>query len=166
VKEIIALPILAFTLIVQMAIASRIPLLSGYADLMLIAIAAWSVQRRVETAWHWAILSGLFVGLTSALPLAVPLVGYLLMVAFARALVRRIWQAPLLALFVIVFLGAMIFHLLSFFVLRLAGNPTSLADTLSFVTLPSLLINLFLALPAYPIFRDLSIWVYDAAEEE
>lgn len=161
-----ALPILAFTLVLQTAIASRIPLLGGYADLILVAIAAWSAQNRVETAWHWAILGGLLVGLTSALPLAVPLAGYLLMVAFARALVRRIWQAPLLALFVIVFLGAMLFHLLSFFSLRLLGNPAPLADTLSFVTLPSLLINLFLALPAYPIFRDLAIWVYDAEEEE
>jgi len=166
VKELIAFPLLAFILAIQMAITSRIPLLGGYADLMLVAIASWSTRRYVKTAWHWAIIGGLFVGITSALPVAVPVIGYLLMVLFARLLVQRIWQAPLLALFVIVFFGAILFHLLSFLVLRLSGSPIPLGDALSVVTLPSLLINLFLALPAYPIFRDLAMWVYDEMEEE
>lgn len=165
-KELIVFPLLAFILVIQMAITSRIPLLGGYADLMLVAIAAWSAQRYVKTAWHWAIIGGLFVGLTSALPVAVPVIGYLLMALFARLLVQRIWQAPLLALFVIVFFGAILFHLLSFLVLRLSGSPIPLGDALSVITLPSLLINLFLALPAYPIFRDLAMWVYDKMEEE
>lgn len=165
-KELIVFPLLAFILVIQTAIASRIPLLGGYADLMLVAIAAWSTQRYVKTAWHWAIIGGVFVGLISALPVFVPVLGYFMMVLFARLLIHRIWQAPLLALFVIVFTGAISYHLLSFIVLRLSGSPMLLSEALSIVTLPSLLINLFLALPAYPIFRDLAAWVYDEIEKE
>lgn len=148
-----------------MAIASRIPLLGGYADLMLVALAAWSLQERVETAWHWAIFGGLLVGWISALPWAIPVVGYLLMVALARILVRRIWQAPLLVMFAIVFIGTLLVHLLSALVLRLMGSPLIIEDALSIVTLPSLLLNLFLALPAFPIFRDLAVWVYGIEDD-
>ena len=68
--------------------------------------------------------------------------------------------------FIIVFLGSMIFHLLSVLTLGLLGSPIAIGDALSIVTLPSLLLNLFLAVPAYPIFRDLAVWVYDIEDEE
>ena len=149
-----------------MAIVSRIPLLGGYADLMLVALAAWSLQERVETSWHWAIFGGLLVGWASALPWAVPVAGYLLMVLLARLLVRRIWQAPLVAVFVLVFFGSFIMHIFSVSVLRLTGTPLSIKDALSTTTLPSIFLNLFLALPAYPIFRDLAVWIYGIEDEE
>ena len=149
-----------------MAIISRIPLLGGYADLMLVAISAWALQERVETSWHWAIFGGLLVGWTSALPWFIPVIGYLLIVVLARAMVRRLWQAPLMAIFILVFLGTLIVHFLSVFILRLTGSSLGIGDALSIVTLPSLFLNLFLALPALPIFRDLAVWVYDIEDEE
>ena len=165
-KELIAIPLLSLILVIQMAIVSRIPLLGGYADLMLVALAAWSLQERVETSWHWAIFGGILVGWVSALPWFIPIAGYLLMVAVARLLVRRIWQAPLLAIFIIVFFGSIIFHLLSALSLQLMGSPLLIGDALSVVTLPSLLLNLFLAIPAFPIFRDLAVWVYGIESDE
>ena len=164
-KELIAIPLLSLVLVIQMAITSRIPLLGGYADLMLVTLAAWSLQDRVETSWHWAIFGGILVGSISALPWYIPLAGYLLMVALSRLLVRRIWQAPLLAMFVVVFIGSLIVHLLSVLALRLSGGAFTVADALSVVTLPSLLLNLFLALPAFPVLRDLAVWVYDIEDD-
>lgn len=165
-KELIALPLLAIILVIQMAIVSRIPLLSGYADLMLVALAAWSLQERAQTAWHWAIIAGLLVGWASGLPWLIPLIGYLFTVIFARALVRRIWQTPLLGIFVVVFVGTLLMHILTIVILRLLGSPLLIEDALSAVTLPSLFINLFLALFAYPILRDLAVWVYDIEDDE
>ena len=92
--------------------------------------------------------------------------GYLLVVALARLLVRRIWKAPLLAMFVIVFLGSLIFHFLSILTLQFMGSPLLIGDALSVITLPSLLLNLFLAVPVFSIFRDLSIWVYGIEEDQ
>ncbi len=165
-KELIALPLLSLILIIQTAIFSRISLLGGYADLMLVVLAAWALQEDAETSWHWAIVGGLLIGWTSALPWFVPIIGYLLMVALARLMVRRIWQAPIFAVFVLVFLGTLTMHFLSISVLRLLGSPLDIADALSVVTLPSLFFNLFLALPAYPIFRDLAVWVYDIEDAQ
>lgn len=164
-KELIAIPLLSLILIIQIAIASRISLLGGFADLMLVVLAAWALQERVESAWHWAIFGGLLIGWTSALPWVIPVAGYLLTVALARILVRRIWQAPLLAMFAIVFIGTLLFHLISILILRLLGNPLVVIDALSIITLPSLFLNLFLALPTFPILRDLAVWVYNIEDD-
>lgn len=165
-KELIVLPLLPIVLVIQMAITSRIPLLSGYADLMLVVVAAWSLQERSQTAFYWAIFAGVLVGATSAMPWGIPIVGYLITVFFARALVRRIWQTPFLGMFVVVFFGTLVTHFLSIVALRLLGSTLLLADALSVVTLPSLFINLSLALFAFPVLRDLAVWVYDIEDED
>jgi len=166
VKELIALPLLSIMLVIQMAIASRIPLLSGYADLLLVTVAAWSLQERSQTSWHWAIFAGVLVGWTSAIPWVIPILAYLLTVIFARALVRRIWQTPLLGMFVVVFVGTLLFHVLTIITLSLTGSRLVVGDALSVVTLPSLFINLSLALLVFPILRDLAVWVYDIEDED
>ena len=53
-----AFPILSLAIMLQTAIVSRINLLAGGADLMLLILAAWALQERVATAWHWAALAG------------------------------------------------------------------------------------------------------------
>jgi len=166
VKEIIAIPLLSLILVIQMAIVSRIPLLGGYADLILVTLAGWALQERATTAWHWAILGGMLVGLASGLPWIIPLAGYIFVVALARALVHRIWRAPLLAMFAVVSIGTLSIHIMSVFFLSLMGNPLSMEDALGVVTLPSLLLNLLLAIPAYPIMRDLAVWIYAIEDEE
>ena len=133
---------------------------------MLVAVAAWSLQERAQTAWHWAIFAGLLVGWVSGVPWGIPVLGYLFTVIFARALVRRIWQTPLLGMFVVVFISTLVMHLLTIIALRLTGSLLVIGDALSVVTLPSLFINLSLALFAFPILRDLAVWVYDIEDDD
>jgi len=165
VKELIAFPILTLILVVQTAVIARTPLLGGYADLMLVVLAAWALQDRVTTAWHWALLGGAIVGFVSGLPWIVPVIGYLLVVGLARVWVYRIWQAPLLVMFAVVFVGTLFMHILSVFLLRLLGNPLPVGDVFGLVTLPSLLLNLLLAIPVFAMMRDLAGWMYPIEEQ-
>ncbi|MCF6277733.1 MAG: hypothetical protein L3J16_03160 [Anaerolineales bacterium] len=165
-KELIALPFLGLALIVQTVVFSRTPLLSGYADLMLVVLAAWSLQKYVNSSWHWALLGGAMVGYVSGLPWIVPVVSYVVVVALGRFLVHRVWQAPLLAIFAVVFLGTLLMHLFSIVVLRLLGTEMSVGNALGLVTLPSLLVNLAVAIPVYPLMRDLARWLYAVEDEE
>src|SRR3972149_12256514 len=102
-KNLVAIPILALALMLQTAVISRITLLSGAADLILLILVAWALQEQVESAWHWAVFAGLLVGFVSAVPPVVPIIGYVLAVAFSRFVIRQIWQTPLLALFSVLF---------------------------------------------------------------
>jgi hypothetical protein len=139
-------------------------LLSGIADLPLVMLAAWALQEDVKTAWHWAVATGLLVGFVSGIAWFVPVVSYLIMVIFAQILQRRVWQAPLLAMFIVTVLGTLVLYLFSFATLRLAGVPLPLSDTLGLITLPGILLNLLLAIPAYAVMRDLSRWVHPSSE--
>lgn len=47
-RNLIAFPLLALAIILQSSVVSQIKLISGYADLMLIILAAWALQERVE----------------------------------------------------------------------------------------------------------------------
>jgi len=157
---LIALPLLGGLLVLQSSVISRMPLLHGTADLILLAIIAWALQKRVQTAWHWGIIGGLLVGFTSALPVGVVLGGYLVAVGLALALRSRVWQVPILAMLVATFLGTMIADLISLVALRVSGVPLPWLQTLNMVILPSLLLNLLLALPFYVLLGDLARWLY------
>jgi hypothetical protein len=84
----------------------------------------------------------------------------------AQALQRRVWQAPLLAMFSVVFIGTLFLNLLSFTVLSLLGTPFVFADVIGLITLPSLLLNMLFSIPIYTFMRDLARWVYPAEDYE
>lgn len=144
----------------QLAIISRLPLIHGTADLILLVLAAWALQEQVKSAWLWSLLAGAAVSLISGLPYFVPLIGYLSLTAIARLLRRRVWQTPILAMFVTTILGTILFHLISIAALQTAGTPIPFQDGLTMVTLPSSLLNIILALPVYTVVTDIAHWVH------
>ncbi len=164
-RNIIALPLLGLAVILQSAIVSQFSLLAGYADLVLVILAAWALQDGVTTAFHWAFLASIMVGFSSHLPWFIYMTGYFSVVLFALLLQRRVWQAPLLAMFSVTFLGTLVMHLLSYTYLRIVGDPLPFRDTMGLITLPSLLLNLLLSIPLYGFMRDIAHWVFPSMEE-
>lgn len=165
-RNLIAAPVIVLAVILQSAMISRIYLLSGVADLPLVMLTAWALQEDVDSAWHWAAAMGLMVGFVSGIPWFVPIIGYLMIVALAQALQKRVWQAPLLAMFTVTFLGTIIINLLSFAVLRVSGVVMPIEDVLGLLILPGVLLNMLLAIPVYAVMRDLARWVYPTPEVE
>jgi cytochrome b subunit of formate dehydrogenase len=165
-RNLIAVPVILLAVTLQSAIVSRVTLLSGIADLPLVMLAAWAMQEEVETAWHWAIAAGVLVGFVSGLSWVVPVLSYLFVVALAQVLQRRVWQAPLLAMFSITFLGTLGLSFFSLVVLQFSGIALPVVDVFGLVTLPGILLNMLLAVPVFAVMRDLARWVYPASEVE
>ena len=165
-RNIIAFPLLGLVVILQSAVISHIKLLSGYADLPLLVLAAWALQERAKSIWHWTALTCIILGFVSSMPWPVLFLGYFAVVFIAQALQRRVWQAPLLAMFTVTFFGTLFVNLLSFAVLRILGTPFVFGDVIGLITLPSLLINMLFSIPIYAFMRDLSRWVYPLEEYE
>lgn len=163
-KNLIAIPVILLAVLLQSSVVSRVTLLSGAADLPLVMLAAWSLQDQVETAWHWAVAAGLLVGFISGMPWFVPILGYLIVVLLARLLQRRVWQAPLLAMFLVTFLGTVITNLASVLTLRLFGITPEYTDVFGLILLPVVLLNLLLAIPVFAVIRDLAAWMYPLSE--
>jgi hypothetical protein len=165
-RNLIAFPLLALVIIVQSAVISRMTLLAGYADLMLVVIAAWALKADTVSAWLWAILGGLMISFVSGLPSLVALAGYLFVVLLAQILRRRVWQAPLLAMFTVTLIGTIVMDILVLIVLTLLGRPLPFGDSLGLIVLPRMLLNLLFAIPVYVMIRDLAQWVSPVREVE
>ena len=165
-RNLVALPVILLTVILQSAVISRVYLLSGIADLPLVMLAAWALQDGVDSAWHCAIATGLMIGFISGISWVVPVAGYIAVVVMAYLFQRRVWQAPLLAMFTITFLGTILVSFLSIGVLRFSGVELPMSDVLGLVMLPGVLLNMLLAIPVYAVMRDLARWVYPAPEVE
>jgi rod shape-determining protein MreD len=165
-RNLVAIPVLFLAVILQSAVISRVYLLSGVADLPLVMLAAWALQESVDSSWHWAVALGILVGFVSALPWYVPVISYVVVVALAQILQRRVWQAPLLAMFSVTFLGTIILNILTYLVMQIGGVAMPVGDVLGLLVLPGVLLNMLLAIPIYAMMRDLSRWVYPSPEVE
>lgn len=165
-RNLIALPVIVLAVILQSAVMSKIRLLSGFADLPLVMLAAWALQGDVDTAWHWAIATGVLVGFFSGISWLVPVISYLCVVVLAQAFQRRVWQAPVLAMFSVTFLGTLVLYAISLLYLRLSGTSLPAAEVIGSLALPGTLLNMFLAIPVYAVMRDLARWVYPVPEVE
>ena len=165
-RNLVAVPVILLTVILQSAVISRVYLLSGIADLPLVMLAAWALQDGVDSAWHWAIATGLLVGFISGISWVVPVAGYFAVVVLAYLFQRRVWQAPLLAMFSITFVGTILVSFLAVAVLSFSGEDLPLSDVLGLVMLPGVLLNMLIAIPVYAVMRDLARWVYPSPEVE
>jgi len=142
--------------ILQTVIFSQTRLVSGTADMILLFLAAWSLQEQVKNSWLWTVVAGLVISMFSAMPFFAPLLGYLGVVGLSKALQRRVWQNPLLAMLIVVLLGTFFQHALYVIVMQITGAPITWGQSLDNVILPSALLNMIFALPIYAIVRDLA----------
>lgn len=163
---LLALPVFAFLLMLQTAVISRLQLLHGAADIILLVVAAWALQERVRSGWIWAVVAGVLVTAVTALPLFIPLAGYLLVTFLARVLQRRVWKVPILTMFIVAFFGTMGYQFLSLVALKAMGVPLGWLESLTNVIMPSALLNLLFALPVYALVSDLAHSVHASEVDE
>jgi rod shape-determining protein MreD len=159
-KNLVGLILFGILAIIQSTIVSTMPLLNGTADLLLLFIVAWALQDRVASAWQWCLIGGIFASLYSALPFGVFIIAYVISVGIARLLKRRIWKAPFLAMLAATFICTLVVQLLSFGARLLTGVSIPLVSVLNLILLPSLLLNLILAIPVFSIMHDMANWLY------
>jgi hypothetical protein len=59
----IVIPVMLVLSVLQISAVSRIELLNGSADLVLLAVAAWGVRERGKDVFLWAFIGGLLISL-------------------------------------------------------------------------------------------------------
>jgi cell shape-determining protein MreD len=106
------------------------------------------------------LVASLLAGLVSGVPWYIYLIGYLSVVGLARLLVHRIWQAPLLAMFAVTFIGTLELLMLTFIQRTIFEVPLAFSDVFSQIVLPTVLLNLLLAIPVHALIRDLAERLY------
>ncbi len=131
-------------------------LISGSADLVLLFLAAWSLQEQIRNTLLWTIIAGTLISILSAMPFFAPLIGYLGVVGISKILQRRVWRSPLLAMLIVTMLGTFFQQIVYVIVLQVNEAPISWGQSLDNVILPSVLLNLIFALPIFAIANTLA----------
>jgi len=151
---ILSVPVLSIITILQSAVISRLPLISGTADLMLVVLVAITLQKSVKTAWQWSIVGGLLTDFFSGLPFGLFTVSYLITTGIAHVLRERVWRFSFLMQLLVVLSGIVITHTISYLVLFLQGSSIQFTSVLQAVTMPSIILSFMLSLPVYIIVQD------------
>lgn len=157
---VIAIPVLAILTILQTTIVSRLPVLQGTADIVLLVLIAWALQERVRSAWQWSIIGGILIGFFTVLHFSVPLLIYLTITGLVLIIRQRIWKIPILVMFVMTFIGSLFSYLVSLIAVIISGVNIPVFDSIRLILLPSLILNLLLAAPIYAVIKDLAEWLY------
>lgn len=157
--RLVTLPLLTLLVVFEAAVLSRMPLLHGRADVVLLFIIAWSLQDRVQTAWPENLAGGMMMGFISAYNMLIPLLSYLAVGALARYIRRRVWQLTIVMMFALTLIGTLLLHSLAAVTRIVGGTPLPLVEAFRVVTLPALVLNLLLAAPVYALVRDLADWL-------
>lgn len=157
---LLSVPILIFLLVLQTTLVSEVRLLHGSADLILVWLAAWGLTSKDRSGYLLAFFAGGLVSYVSALPWYVFPIAYLLAIALARYVSSQLWQSPLLSMFAITLVTSILLYLISMVGLSINGTFYSFQTSLYNVIIPSIFLNLLIAIPIYAIERDFSGWVF------
>lgn len=163
---LLAFPILFILLLIQTTLLSQLTLLSGSADLILLWLVAWSLQTQVKNKWIWVLMAAAGAAFVTALPWYVPLITYFAAAWLAKTANRRFWQSPILMMFLVTIITSLFGNLLTWVALSLTGTSIELQTGLIYVIIPSMLLNLLLALPVYVVAKDTGQWMYQAKGNE
>ena len=144
----LGLPILLLLAIVQSAVFSQVRLLGGQADLVLLAIVAWALTGRWREAMILGALAGAGLDLLSAVPIGTSSLALVLIAYGVSVTEGRLWGAHLLTPLGVVLAASLVFSAISLLGSLLAGAVIDLGTVSTRVVLPSLFLNLLLAVPA------------------
>ena len=147
-------------MMLQYGVFSRWMILSGSPDLVLLLIIALCLHQKHRRFWILILIMGGVVGFVSALPFFIPMVVYMAVYLASFGLKQRVWQTPLLAMFLLTFGATILVNFLSIAVLFIQRIPFNFSIALVNVVLPSVFLNMFLAIPVHAIMRELCVWLY------
>lgn len=143
-------------MMLQYGIISRTPLLAGFGDILLLSIIAWGLHQQTKYFWIVVlVISALLAGI-SAEPFLLTLGIYMLIFLASTWVRKRIIQSPLLAMFFLTFIGTLMQH--GMYIANLFVNRVSFSiqEALWLILLPSLVLNMFLAIPVHALVQELA----------
>jgi cell shape-determining protein MreD len=155
VEFLISLPVFVICIMLQTTSISRLPLIHGTADLSLLTLIAWGIHSRSNWSWVIAVLAGFIFQLFSQVHWWAVIIPYLLILLMTRQLHGKFWNSPILAMLLMTIIGSLMVHIATTINLFLLEIPFNFSQAFTEIMLPSIFLNLILALPVYFLIKDL-----------
>jgi rod shape-determining protein MreD len=150
----IAIPILAILAVLQNSILGDFRIFYGQAELILMAVLAWSWYAEQNEAIFWAFVGGILQDvLNPVLPLGTSVIAMLIMVFVIKTIERNFYQVSIFALIGFVSLGSFLHHIILFLVFTSQNYTVPFVDYFQNFSIPTIGFNLIGTLPIYFILR-------------
>lgn len=162
---LLAFPILFITMMLQMVVINKIPLLYGYADLVVLVIVVYAMHPKANRAWFWGLLAMTLYGYVSKIPYFVPIIVFSAIIISAQYIKKRIWQMPLIAFIFVIISASLLFQILSLGALVILGSSLPIMESINLIVIPSVMLNLIFSVPIYFIFNDFLDIVFTEKEK-
>ena len=157
---IVIFVLLIFATLLQNSIVNQISMLYGSADLVLLVLLAWILQSEEKQYWLPGFFAGFLIGFSSALPVWLPMVEYVLVVAVVTFLQRRVWQVPIWLLLTSTILSSLLVYAVEFIYLIGTGVEFDLLTAFNLLLLPTIVLNLIFSLPIYGVMGEVGKLLY------
>jgi rod shape-determining protein MreD len=149
----LALVILAFAVVVQGTLLSRLRILGITPNLLLVIVVSWSLARGVTEGLIWAFIGGLGVDLIAGLPVGTSSLA-LMPVCFLAGIGRNsVYTHSVFWPMLLVALATPLHGWIVLLILQFLGMPVDWVSTTVRVILPELILNILLTIPVYPGLR-------------
>ena len=157
--SLLSIPIMLLLSVLQSVAFSRINLMGGSSDIILLAIVSLAVVEEENTVFIWALIGGFFISILSAMSVPAVIISYLLIALLSFMIHRYLWQSPILAILLSTALGTIVKYIVDIISLQFTGIQIPITTSVGNILLPNLILNLFFIFPTYIVFSDLVRWV-------
>jgi len=159
-SQLISIPVVLLLLSFQIGGLSKITILNGFGDILIVWLAAWVILEKNRQGWVWFLVAALFSIFISGMPWYANAMGFTLLFSLGAFVKKRLWQSPLLSFYLVLTIGSLLFYFVSLFSVQTSNVPLILKESMTSIIMPSLLINLIMSFPVYLIVKDLVYWLH------
>jgi len=150
------IPLFIIAALLQAAVLSHLRVYGGQPDLIVVIVLAWSTLDRDREGMIWAFVGGLFLDLFSGAPLGISSLALIPIAYFIGLTEAQVYRTNIVLPLMLTLAGALAYHGLYLLLLRFFGGVSlSWSEALGYVTLPSVIFDVILVIPAL---RLLSGW--------
>ena len=149
----------------QLSVVSQIKILSGSADILLLYLIVWCMYDRSKLLGLMVFVMAGLVSSVSALPAVILMIVYFFVYGVSRLFQKRLMQSPLLGVIVISFVASLLQIVLNLAYLFISGAEFNLSAAMFDVGLPSLLLNMLLAIPIHGLVREIAQYAFPKGVE-
>ena len=162
---LVGFPLLILLAIFQSTFLGNFSFLDGRPDLLLLAVVGWGLAGGRIEAQIWGLWAGFLIDLLSGLPFGTSSIALVSLGYLVTLFEGRVWEANLLMPLGVVLAASIAYHAWNITVILFMGRPFDLSYALSRVIMPSIFLNLVLALPAVQLLTNLRGRLYPAEIE-
>jgi len=157
---LVGIPLLVGLAILQSSLLGTFHFIDGRPDLILLAVIGWALARGRTEAMVWGLVGGCLLDMFSELPFGSSAIALILIAYLVSLYEGRVWEAHLLMPLGITLVGSLFYHAWLLGVLLIMGRTIDLAFAFTRVIMPSVFLNVVLALPASQLLAGLRNRLY------